>query len=81
MCKWQGNGDDMAIVSSQIVAKQTQHMGERITEEHIDSLGVVYRFGYIFKGIGDTAMNLSSRAVWLEQTLADIEAQRIINGN
>ena len=71
----------MAIVSSQIVAKQAQHLGERITEEHTDSQGVVYSFGYVFKGVGDTATNLSARAAWLGQTLADIEAQRIINGN
>ena len=70
----------MAIVSSQIIARRAQKVGERITEKHTDSLGAVYYFDYVIKS-GDPSLNLPVRAAWLENELAAIEEQRLINGS
>ena len=69
----------MPIVSSQIIARNAQKTGIRITEMHTDSQGIAYYFDYVSTS-GDPSLNLPIRATWLENELANIEEQRLING-
>jgi hypothetical protein len=73
----------MSIVSSETIIDAAAQVGggHYVLERHTDSNGVIHQIGPYLAPVGfDTTARLAAQATALANTLADGEAQELLNG-